>query len=280
MLPSSRSLRSSLVAIALGSLLGACAVASPDDADGVASSSSATTAADKHLTVSLASQRARAYEGARCVREMPISTGKVYEGGNFDTTLHDDRRYYDFPILSKAKVVRMRSPFAGIAYDSDVYNAIKLTSWGIYLHEANWTRTGPGESDVAGGDCGHCGNTAYAPYGFSHGCINERHDDAVWLYDWVPAANPTKKVVHVTLDALAPETCDHVSRSASDEANAGSASNPGQVTDITRDACLAHATNCLEDLQDASGAWDGRWICWKAGNRSTSGRLCKSGMWQ
>jgi len=280
-----------LTTLALGAAASACAA--PTDDPGVGTSTAAATEGQKQLYVSMADQRARAFEGDRCVRDFPISTGKVYAGGNFDTTLHGDKRYYDFPILSKAKVVRMRSPFPGISYDQDVYNTIKLTDWGIYLHEANWTRTGPAESQVTSGDCGHCGNTTYAPHGFSHGCINERHEDAVWLYDWVPAANPTKKVVHLTYDSFAPAQCDHVSPSAGGGGagagagaggaggNAGSASNANQVTDITYAECLSHPTHCLEDLRDATGVPNGQWICWKSGARSSTGnKLCDAGAWR
>lgn len=151
---------------------------------------------------------------------------------------------------------------------------------GGHVHASpSWPRTGPAESQVTGGDCGHCGSTAYAPYGLSHGCINERHDDAVWLFDWVPAANPAKKVVHLTYDALASEACDHVTGTTTSGTTSSGATNPDQVLDITRDACLAHPTHCLEDLRSASGAIDGRWICWKSGAHSTSGRTCSQGQW-
>lgn len=247
-----------------------------DTDEEVGASSAAATEGEKQIYVSMADQKARAFEGTRCVREFPISTGKVYAGGNFDTTLHGDRRYYDFPILSKAKVVRMRSPFANVSYDQDVYNAIRLTDWGIYLHEANWTRTGPAESQVTSGDCGHCGSTAYAPYGLSHGCINERHEDAEWLYDWVPSST-TKKVVHLTYDSFGPETCDHVSTTTAGTTtgNHGSADDPSQVTGISYQDCLAHPTHCLEDLPT------GGFICWKSGARSSTGRkVCDAGTWK
>lgn len=267
-------MRAASLVFASFALVYGCAATTADDAE---TTTAAATESDKRIEVSLQDQRARAFEGDRCVREFPVSTGKVYEGGNFDTTLHGGRRIYDFPILSKAKVVRMRSPFPNVSYDQDVYNAIKLTDWGIYLHEADWTRTGPGESQVTSGDCGHCGNTSYAPYGLSHGCINERHDDAVWLYDWVPPANPTKKVVHLTLEHFAPETCDV----ATGAATSPPSDDPDRVAGITYAECLAHPTHCLEDLRDASGAFTGAWICWRSGARSSSGaKVCDEGTWR
>lgn len=254
------------------------------------SASSETTSASKHVVVSLRDQRARAFEGDVCVREFPISTGKVYAGGNFDTTLHDGERVYDFAILGKERVTRMRSPFPGISYDSEVFNAVRLSDWGIYLHEANWTRTGPAEDQVTGGDCGHCGNTSYVPYGFSHGCVNERHDDAVWYFDWAPAPGP-EKVVHLTEEAFTPATCAHVSKAAA-EASAVPPSpeyaaaapidelsrNHGehQVAGMSFEACLAHPTHCREDLRDSAGVVT-RFICWESGGTSTTGHYCSSG---
>lgn len=158
--------------------------------------------ATQHVVVSLRDQRLRAYAGNHCVRELPISSGKP----GFETTLHGNRTYSDFAILAKVQQRRMKATINGESYDTDgVPWDVQLTDWGIYFHGAFWSN--PGGSK---GNCGHCGVVRpEAPnHGFSHGCINERIEDARWLYLWLPPANASNKIVHVTEEPLPAETCD------------------------------------------------------------------------
>lgn len=157
---------------------------------------------EQHVVVSLLDQRMRAYEGSRCVRELPISSGKP----GFESTLHGGRTYSDFNIMDKLRLKRMAtSNLNGESYDTDnVPWDVQISFYGVYLHGAFWSNYGPNK------DCGHCGIVrSDAPnHGFSHGCINERVEDARWMYHWLPPAGP-RKLVHVTETSLPPnETCE------------------------------------------------------------------------
>lgn len=258
-----------IVFVASALLVVACSSA-PDEATGATESAQVT--AKKHVTVSLADQRARAYEGDRCVREWPVSTGST---GN-ETWLPflgrgvTPRQQVDFPILEKRELVMMTDPTGQGRYtNAPVKWDVRLTSGGIFFHEADWTNI-PGTSS----DCGHCGFTGNAPAGTSHGCINEKHDDAVWFYAWAPAPNPSVNVVHLAFEPFAPEACDVVSGG---KRNVGT-DEVKQDTEAGYDACLrsaAYASFCLEDLSATD------YLCWRNGQRSSSGtKTCVDGTWK
>lgn len=249
----------------------------------VAGDESAVTDTSKRVVVGLAEQRARAYEGDRCVREWPISTGS---SGNetwlpFAGAGVTPRLQVDFPILEKREVVMMTDPTGQGRYENEPVNwDVRLTMGGIFFHEANWTNI-PGTST----DCGHCGYTANAPAGTSHGCINQRKADAKWFYTWSPAPDRTRNVVHLSFDKLPAEACDVVSEKATAPAPTAPTAKRNVGTDEAKqdtkagyDECLrtpAYATYCLEDL----GASD--YICWRNGERSTSGlKTCTDGAWR
>lgn len=272
----------SLLGLASLALVAACAETSGDEPAG--STEDAVVTAKKHVVVSLADQRARAYEGDRCVREWPVSTGSW---GN-ETWLPflgkgvTPKRQVDFPILEKRELVMMTDPTGQGRYENaPVKWDVRLTWGGIFLHEADWTNI-PGTSS----DCGHCGFTANAPAGTSHGCINEKHEDAVWFYRWSPAPDPSTNVVHLTFDAFAPETCDVVSTPAkADPADPGAPAKRNVGTDAAKqdlgagyEECLhgaAYASYCLEDVGTTS------YICWRDGERSSSGlKTCAAGSWK
>lgn len=261
-------------------LLAACQV-TEDETEARASTDDAIVAMKKRVVVSLARQTARAYEGDRCVREWPISTGSA---GN-ETWLPfvgkgiTPKQQLDFPILEKRELVMMTDPTGQGRYaNAPVKWDVRLTSGGIFFHEADWTNISGTSTD-----CGHCGFTGNAPAGTSHGCINEKHEDAVWFYRWAPAPDASTNVVRLTFDDFAPETCDVVSAPSAPGSVPPGKTNVG--TDATRqdlaagyDECLsgaAHASYCLEDVTSTS------YICWRNGERSSSGlRTCASGVWK
>lgn len=263
-----------LAASACVALSAACS-SQVEDEPGLAGS--ASSAAEKRVVVSLQEQRARAYEGTTCVREWPVSTGSV---GN-ETWLPycgkscTPKETLEFPILEKKSVLFMTDPTGQGRYtNEEVHWNVRLTAGGIHFHQANW-------SNITGAstDCGHCGYVGSAPYGTSHGCVNQRSADARWFYDWAPTPSATKKVVRLSFDAFAPEACAHVTPSAEDF-NAGEATNASHVVAISYDQCLAHPTHCLEDLKNRQDEWNGRWICWKDGSTSSTGaKECVSGKW-
>lgn len=262
--------------------LGLVACADAANVEESAQSDDALVGAKKHVVVSLADQQARAYEGDRCVRQWPISTGSP---GN-ETWLPflgkgvTPKRQVDFPILDKRELVMMTDPTGQGRYTNEpVKWDVRLTSGGIFFHEADWTNI-PGTSK----DCGHCGFTGNAPAGTSHGCINEKHDDAVWFYQWAPAPDSSTNVVHLTFDAFAPETCDVVSSTSggggptpTGKQNVGTDATK-QDLEVAYDECLSgakYASYCLEDVSSSS------YLCWRNGQRSSSGlKTCTDGTWK
>ena len=102
------------------------------------------------------------------VREMPASMGK----SKFPTPIGT------FSALSKEPVVVMDSRTIGIplsdpeGYKLTVYNAIRVTWGGIYVHSAPWSVGSQGYANV------------------SHGCINLSPDNAAWYFDNVRVGDP------------------------------------------------------------------------------------------
>jgi lipoprotein-anchoring transpeptidase ErfK/SrfK len=102
------------------------------------------------------------------VREMPASMGKP----NHTTPIGS------FTALEKQSPVIMDSRTIGIplsdpeGYKLTVYNAVRVTWGGVYVHGAPWSVASQGNSNV------------------SHGCINLSPDNAAWYYDQVNIGDP------------------------------------------------------------------------------------------
>jgi lipoprotein-anchoring transpeptidase ErfK/SrfK len=102
------------------------------------------------------------------VREMPASMGKP----KFPTPKGT------FTALGKEDVVVMDSRTIGIplsdpeGYKLTVYNAVRVTWGGVYVHGAPWSTGSQGYANV------------------SHGCINLSPDNAAWYYDNVSVGDP------------------------------------------------------------------------------------------
>lgn len=102
------------------------------------------------------------------VREMPASMGKPKHPtpiGNFTA-------------LEKQSPVIMDSRTIGIplsdpeGYKLTVYDAVRATWGGVYVHSAPWSTASQGNTNV------------------SHGCINLGPDNAAWYYDNVSVGDP------------------------------------------------------------------------------------------
>jgi len=101
-------------------------------------------------------------------RQMPASMGKP----RFGTPIGS------FTALEKQSPVIMDSRTIGIplsdpeGYKLTVYNAVRVTWGGVYVHGAPWSVASQGNSNV------------------SHGCINLSPDNAAWYYDTVSIGDP------------------------------------------------------------------------------------------
>ncbi|TFV54701.1 L,D-transpeptidase [Mycobacterium sp. PS03-16] len=102
------------------------------------------------------------------VREMPASMGKP----KFPTPTGT------FRVLGKESVVVMDSRTIGIPLDDPegykltVYDAVRITWGGVYVHGAPWSTGSQGYANV------------------SHGCINLSPDNAAWYFDMVGMGDP------------------------------------------------------------------------------------------
>jgi lipoprotein-anchoring transpeptidase ErfK/SrfK len=101
-------------------------------------------------------------------REMPASMGKP----KFPTPIGR------FTALGKESVVVMDSRTIGIPLDDPegykltVYDAVRVTWGGVYVHGAPWSVGSQGYANV------------------SHGCINLSPDNADWYYNNVSIGDP------------------------------------------------------------------------------------------
>ncbi len=101
-------------------------------------------------------------------REMPASMGKPKHPTPVGS----------FTALEKQSPVIMDSRTIGIplsdpeGYKLTVYNAVRVTWGGVYVHGAPWSVASQGNSNV------------------SHGCINLSPDNAAWYYDQVGIGDP------------------------------------------------------------------------------------------
>ncbi|MGE2717058.1 L,D-transpeptidase [Mycolicibacterium litorale] len=102
------------------------------------------------------------------VREMPASMGKP----KFPTPVGT------FRVLGKESVVVMDSRTIGIPLDDPegykltVYDAVRITWGGVYVHGAPWSTGSQGYANV------------------SHGCINLSPDNADWYFNTVGMGDP------------------------------------------------------------------------------------------
>jgi lipoprotein-anchoring transpeptidase ErfK/SrfK len=102
------------------------------------------------------------------VREMPASMGK----SGFATPTGS------FRVLEKQNVVVMDSRTIGIPLDDPegykltVYDAVRITWGGVYVHGAPWSTGSQGYANV------------------SHGCINLSPDNADWYFNTVGIGDP------------------------------------------------------------------------------------------
>ena len=102
------------------------------------------------------------------MREMPASMGKY----GFATPIGS------FTALEKQSVVIMDSRTIGIPLDDPegykltVYDAVRVTWGGVYVHGAPWSTGSQGYENV------------------SHGCINLSPDNADWYYNTVRIGDP------------------------------------------------------------------------------------------
>jgi lipoprotein-anchoring transpeptidase ErfK/SrfK len=102
------------------------------------------------------------------VRTMPASMGKPKHPTPIGS----------FTALEKQSPVIMDSRTIGIplsdpeGYKLTVYNAVRVTWGGVYVHSAPWSVGSQGNSNV------------------SHGCINLSPDNAAWYYDTVHIGDP------------------------------------------------------------------------------------------
>ncbi|KUI36973.1 hypothetical protein AU195_17110 [Mycobacterium sp. IS-1496] len=102
------------------------------------------------------------------IREMPASMGKP----KFPTPVGT------FRVLGKESVVVMDSRTIGIPLDDPegykltVYDAVRITWGGVYIHGAPWSTGSQGYANV------------------SHGCINLSPDNADWYFNTVGMGDP------------------------------------------------------------------------------------------
>jgi lipoprotein-anchoring transpeptidase ErfK/SrfK len=102
------------------------------------------------------------------VREMPASMGKPKHPTPIGS----------FTALEKQSPVVMDSRTIGIplsdpeGYKLTVYDAVRVTWGGVYVHGAPWSTASQGNANV------------------SHGCINLSPDNAAWYYDTVNIGDP------------------------------------------------------------------------------------------
>jgi lipoprotein-anchoring transpeptidase ErfK/SrfK len=101
-------------------------------------------------------------------RDMPASMGKPAHPTPIGS----------FTALEKQSPVVMDSRTIGIplsdpeGYKLTVYDAVRVTWGGVYVHAAPWSVASQGNSNV------------------SHGCINLSNDNAAWYYDTVSIGDP------------------------------------------------------------------------------------------
>lgn len=128
----------------------------------------------KVLRVYLADQRLEAYEGEQMVRKVPISSGVPTKNQPKDEIPTETPRGHFYITL------KMPSKHMGDGRLTDDPNAYELLGvpWTCFFHADGYAFHGTYWHDNFG-------------VRMSHGCINLRNEDALWLYRWsTPAAEP------------------------------------------------------------------------------------------
>ena len=134
----------------------------------------------KHISISLARQRLRAWEGDRVVLVTPVTTGNPA----LPTPTGRFRVFY------KTSPYTFVSPWA---YGSEFWYPPSRVSWamefiggGYFIHDAPWRSFfGPGSN-------AHLG-TPGSNFTGTHGCVNVPTAAMRFLYSWAPVGTP----VHV-----------------------------------------------------------------------------------
>jgi lipoprotein-anchoring transpeptidase ErfK/SrfK len=146
---------------------------------GSVTSSSVHAAGPKRITISVARQRLRAWEGDHVVLSTPVTTGNA----NLPTPVGY------FRVFEKRSPFEFISPWpAGSPYwypPSWVSFAMEFIGGGYFIHDAPW-RTVYGKQSNTGGSPG-------TNYGGTHGCVNVPYGAMKFLFAWTPPGTP----VHV-----------------------------------------------------------------------------------
>lgn len=152
--------------------LGLASVKTADGLHGTANRDfSFTIGDDREVYVDVVKHEMAVTMDGKTVRVMPIGAGKA----------GDDTDSGTMAVSEKLPVVTMTSCSVGLSctpgegdyYSLEVHNAVRLTTQGVFVHQAEW-------DGKIGTD-----NT-------SHGCIHLSPDDAVWFYDFAQIGDPVK----------------------------------------------------------------------------------------
>ena len=140
-----------------------------------AGASQAYASSGKRITISLAKQRLRAWEGNRVVLVTPVTTG--------NRALPTPTGH--FTIFAKYSPYTMVSPWPyGSSYwypTSSMSFAMEFAR-GYFIHDAPW-RSVFGLKSQGAGQPG-------TNYGGTHGCVNVPYSAERFLYSWAPIGTP------------------------------------------------------------------------------------------
>lgn len=131
--------------------------------------------AGKRITISLARERLRAWDGSRVVYTTLVTTG--------DAALPTPTGWYH--IYAKYSPYTFISPWPpGSPYyypPSRVSFSMEFLR-GYFIHDAPWRSVfGPGSNR---------GDAPGTNYGGTHGCVNTPYDAARFLFSWAPIGTP------------------------------------------------------------------------------------------
>ena len=145
-----------------------------------AGASQAYASSGKRITISLAKQRLRAWEGNRVVLVTPVTTG--------NRALPTPTGH--FAIFAKYSPYTMVSPWPyGSPYwypTSGMSFAMEFAR-GYFIHDAPWRSVFGPESQGAG--------QPGTNYGGTHGCVNVPYSAERFLFSWAPIGTPVHIVV-------------------------------------------------------------------------------------